>query len=59
MLRNRIPRIRTSVAPTNIVSRVDDDRRAQPPDPMLNETEHILEDYISLLSKNASLIANQ
>jgi carboxyl-terminal processing protease len=33
--------------------------KAQPVDPMLDESEHILEDYISLLSKNASLIANQ
>ena len=29
------------------------------PDAMLDETEHILEDYISLLSKNAGLTANQ
>ena len=29
------------------------------PDAMLDETERILEDYISLLSKNTSLIANQ
>jgi hypothetical protein len=29
------------------------------PDAMLEETEHILEDYISLLLKNTSLIANQ
>jgi hypothetical protein len=29
------------------------------PDAMLDETEHILEDYISLLRKNAALIANQ
>jgi carboxyl-terminal processing protease len=33
--------------------------KAQPVDPMLDESEHILEDYISLLSKSASLIANQ
>ena len=30
----------------------------KPPDPMLNETERILEDYISLLSSNRILIAN-
>jgi len=30
-----------------------------PPDARLDETEHILEDYISLLSKNAGLTANQ
>ena len=29
------------------------------PDAMLDETERILEDYISLLSKNTSFIANQ
>ena len=29
------------------------------PDAMLDETEHILEDYISLLSKSPSIIANQ
>jgi carboxyl-terminal processing protease len=29
-----------------------------PPDPLLVETENILEDYISLLQKNATLIAN-
>ena len=29
------------------------------PDAMLDETEQILEDYISLLSKNAGIIANQ
>ena len=30
----------------------------KPPDPMLDETERILEDYISLLSSNQMLIAN-
>jgi carboxyl-terminal processing protease len=29
-----------------------------PPDPTLNETKNILEDYISLLSKNSTLIVN-
>jgi hypothetical protein len=29
------------------------------PDAMLDETERILEDYISLLSKDTSFIANQ
>jgi carboxyl-terminal processing protease len=32
---------------------------AIPPDPMLDEAVRILQDYISALSKNASLIANQ
>jgi carboxyl-terminal processing protease len=30
-----------------------------PPDPMLNEAENILEDYIPLVSKNGGVIANQ
>jgi hypothetical protein len=30
----------------------------KPPDPMLDETERILEDYISLLSSKQVLIAN-
>jgi carboxyl-terminal processing protease len=32
--------------------------KTQPADPTLDETEQILEDYISLLSKNGALIAN-
>ncbi len=32
--------------------------KAQPVDPILNETENILEDYISALSSNRTLIAN-
>ena len=31
---------------------------AKPPDPMLDETERILEDYISLLSSKQILVAN-
>ena len=32
---------------------------AQPVDPMLNETENILEDYIAFLSANHTMVANQ
>jgi hypothetical protein len=32
--------------------------KTQPVDPTLDEAEHILEDYISLLSKNGALIAD-
>jgi carboxyl-terminal processing protease len=41
------------------VSATDEIKSPPPIDPMLDESEHILEDYVSLLSKNASMIANQ
>jgi carboxyl-terminal processing protease len=46
------PLVETNSPDTVSNGRLDDDAR-------LDECEHILEDYVSLLSKNGSLIANQ
>jgi len=49
----------SSVDSTNAVKTTTVENNWQPPlDPMLNETENILEDYISLLPPNQQLIAN-
>jgi carboxyl-terminal processing protease len=45
---------------TNSVKSADAKKKSAPPfDPMLEETERILLDYISLLGKNSPMIANQ
>jgi carboxyl-terminal processing protease len=45
---------------TNALKSAAADKKSPPPfDPMLDETERILLDYISLLGKNSPLIANQ
>jgi hypothetical protein len=50
----------TSTTATNAVKPTTTGKKPSPPfDPMLDETEHILLDYISLLGKNSPLIANQ
>jgi len=50
----------SSVSSTNALMTAAADKKSPPPfDPMLDETEHILLDYISLLGKNGPLIANQ
>jgi carboxyl-terminal processing protease len=44
----------------NLTHKAIADKKSPPPfDPMLDETEHILLDYISLLGKNSPLIVNQ
>ncbi len=49
-----------STTVTNAVKPTATGKKPSPPfDPMLDETEHILLDYISLLGKNSPLIANQ
>jgi len=47
----------SAITTTNLVPVVED-KKSPPFDPMLDETEHILEDYISLLKKSGSLTVN-
>jgi carboxyl-terminal processing protease len=49
----------TATGATNLLKSAATEKKPAPAvDPMLDETEHILEDYISLLSSNRVLIAN-
>ncbi len=47
-----------TAGPTNAVAAATAGKSPPPTDPMLDETENILEDYISMLSKSNMLIAN-
>ena len=49
----------TSNTSTNTVKSVAPKKTAPPFDPMLEETEQILEDYIQLLAKNGVLMAHE
>ena len=50
----------TAKPEANLAYKALADKKSPPPfDPMLDETEHILLDYISLLGKNSPLIVNQ
>jgi len=55
---NTTSEISNPASPTNQLSKPVISSTIQP-DPMLDETEQILQDYVSLLSKSGSLIANQ
>jgi carboxyl-terminal processing protease len=48
----------TNAAAKNSKPEIKTEVKTLPPDPTLNETENILEDYISLLSANRPLLAN-
>jgi carboxyl-terminal processing protease len=48
----------TSPSSTNAITKAADKKSSPPVDPALDETEHILEDYIKLLTNNHDLLAN-
>src|SRR5665213_425615 len=48
----------TNAASKNLKAKIKTEVKTLPPDAMLEETENILEDYISLMKKSDTLIAN-